>query len=371
MTESINVKNEEFKEFFTNLSRVLEKAPSGIIKDYHFLFLPANELPWRETDIDIEKGEQITIISHGKVYIMKQFNFFLEPFLQLWFRIGSNGEIFNGPRNTFTFTGDEQGKLYIGNYLQDWADNKGKTNSKDERTYKVYKPEGGISILVIKWNGDPLEGLNRVLSNGDHKNLLEAELDALKNPIHHPKGWKYLWSIGESDAFWECSDSLREKKICCQVAGQGAILQKEAKIDLNPKTKIQWSWKIDKLPSDKAENNFFFHDYLSVAVEFDDGQDITYHWSPELPIETSYRCPFPTWNKRETHLVVRTGREGLGEWFNEERNLYEDYKKAIGEPPQKIIRVWLIASTFVQKKEGKIEYADIKIKDAKTIIKIL
>ena len=108
-----------------------------------------------------------------------------------------------------------------------------------------------------------------------------------------------------------------------------------------------------------------------MAVEFDNGQDITYHWSPELPIETFYRCPFPTWNKRETHLVVRSGKEGLGEWFSEKRKLYEDYKMAIGDPPQKIIRVWLIASTFVQKKEGRIEFANIKIKDMNKTIQIL
>jgi len=371
MNETVNIKNDEFNDFFVKLSKVLEKTPSGVIKDYHFLYLPANKLPWQETDIYIEKGEQITIISHGKVYIMKQFNFFLEPFLQLWFRIGSDGEIFNGPRNSFTFTPSEQGKLYIGNYLQDWADIKGKTNPKDERTYKVYKPEGGISILVIKWNENPIEGLKIVLSNGDYENLLDAELEALESPIQRPKGWNYLWSIGESDVFWECSDSIREKKICCKAEGQGAILQKEVEFDLTPKTKIQWSWKIDKLPSDKAEDNFFFHDYLSVAVEFDNRQDITYHWSSELPVETSYRCPIPTWNKRETHLVVRTGKEGLGDWFNEERNLYEDYKKAIGDPPQKIIRVWLIANTFVQKKEGKIEFANIKIKDTKNTTQIL
>lgn len=367
----MNVKNQEYNDFILNLSKTLEKAQSYIMKDYHFIYLPANVLPWQKTDIDIKKGEKMTIISHGKVYLMKQFNFFLEPFLQLWFRIGSEGEIFNGPRNSFTFTSDEQGKLYIGNYLQDWADKKGKTNPKDERMYKVYKPEGGISILVIKWYGEPLKGLKKIKSIGDYKNLLEAELKALENPIQRPRDWNYLWSVGESNVFWECSDNIKEKKICCTARGQGAILQKEVDIDLKPMTKFHWSWKIEKLPSDKAENNFFFHDYLSVAVEFDNGQDITYHWSPELPVETFYRCPFPTWNKRETHIVVRSGKVGLGKWINEERNLYEDYKRAIGVPPEKIVRIWLIASTFVQKKEGKIEFSEISIKDTNKIIQIL
>ncbi|MFZ2404827.1 MAG: DUF3047 domain-containing protein [Methylobacter sp.] len=72
------------------------------------------------------------------------------------------------------------------------------------------------------------------------------------------------------------------------------------------------------------------HDYLSIAVEFDNRQDIIYYWSAELPPETSYRCPISTWAHRGTHVVLRSGQQGLGEWFNEDRNLYQDYINAIG-----------------------------------------
>jgi hypothetical protein len=102
------------------------------------------------------------------------------------------------------------------------------------------------------------------------------------------------------------------------------------------------------------------HDYLSIAVEFDNGQDITYYWSAELPVGTSYRCPIPTWTARETHMVVRSGRQGLGQWFSEERDVYKDYAEAIGGPmPARIVRVWLIAVSLFQGREGKCQYADI------------
>jgi hypothetical protein len=66
---------------------------------------------------------------------------------------------------------------------------------------------------------------------------------------------------------------------------------------------------VDALPSELPEDTQLSHDYLSVAVEFSDGRDLTYTWSRELPVETSYWCPLPGWSDREHHLVVRSGLE--------------------------------------------------------------
>ena len=115
---------------------------------------------------------------------------------------------------------------------------------------------------------------------------------------------------------------------------------------------------MDQLPSKTREDNLITHDYLSIAVEFDNGQDITYYC--ELPVGTGFRCPIPTWTARETHVVARSGTEGLGQWFNEERDVYRDYGEKIGGAlPAKIVRVWLIAVSLFQRTEGKCQYADI------------
>ena len=103
------------------------------------------------------------------------------------------------------------------------------------------------------------------------------------------------------------------------------------------------------------------HDYLSIAVEFDNGQDLTYYWSVNLPPETAFRCPLPNWQARETHLVVRSGQEGLGLWLEEERNLYTDYQRAIGKPPSRVVRVRLIAVSLFQRLEGQCEYGAIEV----------
>jgi hypothetical protein len=99
---------------------------------------------------------------------------------------------------------------------------------------------------------------------------------------------------------------------------------------------------MDQLPATRAEDTVLTHQYMSVAVEFDDGRDLSYYWSVALPKETSYHCPLPHWRRREWHLVLRSGTPGLGEWQSEERTLVPDRAKAIGGvTPGEVARVWL------------------------------
>jgi hypothetical protein len=91
---------------------------------------------------------------------------------------------------------------------------------------------------------------------------------------------------------------------------------------------------MDELLSKVREDNLITHDYLSIAVEFDNGQDITYYWSSELPVGTGFRCPITTWTARETHVVARSGLEGLGQWLNEESIATMARRSAATCPPK-------------------------------------
>ena len=63
-----------------------------------------------------------------------------------------------------------------------------------------------------------------------------------------------------------------------------------------------------------------------------------------LASESSFRCPIPRWSGRENWcLVVRSGTERLREWVNEERNVWDDYGRAMGTAAAGIVAVWLIA----------------------------
>ena len=199
--------------------------------------------------------------------------------------------------------------------------------------------------------------------------LVAMEIDRLKHAKPKPAGWDFLWFLGRSEIYSDLSTD-NKRGIQCKTHKNVCILQKDAPFALTPDTRLQWAWCVDELPSDFPEYTLPTHDYMSIAVEFDNGQDLTYYWSHSVPVETCYRCPLPTWNSRETHLVVRSGHDGLGQWIDESRNVYEDCRKAYGEAPKRIVRVWLIANSLLQRKHGKCEYRDIRLTNGDAVLDV-
>ena len=151
----------------------------------------------------------------------------------------------------------------------------------------------------------------------------------------------------------------------------GGIIKKKLDIPLTKTTEIDFSWLYRKLPAIAPETTLPTHDYMSIAIEFDNGQDITWYWSHSLAPETFYRCPLAGWDKVETHIVVQSGQDGLGEWHQHKRNIYTDYSTSVGgEMPKKIVGVWFIGNSIFGRRGADAEFANISLQDGNTQINI-
>lgn len=344
-------------EFKPRFKELLGNVAKDIIHDHHFFDIPSGQKPWLDTGLDVEAGSRLTSFAAGQTRF-KDLPITLEPNFQLWFRIGQDGEIFRGTRDSHSFTAEQSGRLYLASYFPgEWADKTGKLATPDEIYAMV---TGNFEVLLIRWLGNTLDGLKSLAELGDVNGLIAMEIDRLVAPIISPEGWEYLWFTGPAEIYQSCAAPNKQSAIGCHTHNDGGLLQKPIFLPFKPDTRLRWSWKIDTLPSSVREDTLPTHDYLSIAVEFDNGQDITYYWSAELPPETVYRCPIPTWTARETHVVIRSGQQGLGEWFKEERDVYQDYSNAIGGTmPGNIVKVWLIAVSLFQHEQGVCQYADI------------
>ncbi|MGZ5050996.1 MAG: DUF3047 domain-containing protein [Methylobacter sp.] len=322
--------------------------------EHRFFDIRSDQKPWFDSGIDLKAGDKLTSFAAGQTRF-KDLPITLQPNFQLWFRIGETGPVFRGTRDSHSFTADQSGRLYLASYFPgEWADATGKLVTPDEVYGAV---EGNLEVLLIRWQDDTLASLKKIASLGDVDNLIAGEIDRLASPVAKPEGWDYLWFIGPAEIY---RPGNQTSAICCHTHDDCGLLQKPVSLPFKPDTRLRWSWKMDALPSAVREDTLPTHDYLSIAVEFDNGQDITYYWSAELPPETAFRCPIPTWTHRETHVVIRSGAEGLGEWFSEERDVYRDYIDAIGGAlPGNIVKVWLIAVSLFQHQKGDCEYADI------------
>jgi hypothetical protein len=151
-----------------------------------------------------------------------------------------------------------------------------------------------------------------------------------------------------------------------------AIIRHPAEMTLTPSLRLRWSWRVDTLPSRLPEDTALTHDYLSIALEFDDGQDLTWYWSRCLPEGFSYRCPLPHWRRRETHIVARSRTADLGRWIDEERPVLADHQAAIGgSAPGRVVRAWLIAQTVPQASHAVGEFRRIELVDGDQKLRVL
>lgn len=351
---SLNLTRAAFRSGFEHL---LLGLPAGGISSCAFIDLPSDREPWLDTGIDLTQGETVSAFATGRTGLKGTDLRFGADF-QVWYRIGGNGVIFRGTRCSHTFTVEQPGRLYLASYFPgEWASRTGELATPAE----VYEQATGcLTILFIRWTVDPLEGLKRLAVAGDVEGLVAGEIDRLSHPVSAPAGWEYLWFVGPAEIYSACAESEGRQAICCHSHNDVGLLQKDVSLPMEQGTLLRWSWRVDRLPSQVREDTLPTHDYLSIAVEFDNGQDITYYWSAELPVGTGFRCPIPTWTGRETHVVIRSGEQGLGEWWCEERDVHRDYAEYIGgEMPSRIVKVWLIAVSFFQGREGHCRYADI------------
>ena len=357
--------------FRTTLSPWIATLPADLLADHRFHYLPARTPPWFDTGTDLADGDPVTLLADGRVYLSRLLDLWVPPSFQLWCRVGVHGPVFRGTRNTHSFASPGAGRLWLASYFPgEWADPDGRLATPASEYAKV---SGGLSVCVLKWRPGTDVGatIRRLAKETRVPGLVLAEVERLHHPVPAPEHWHYLWYLGPGEIYQPSTAPDGRPTISCHTHGDVGILRRVARLPLEPGARLCWTWRVDELPLDLAEDTLPSHDYLSIAVEFDDGQDITYYWSASLPAGTVYRCPLPTWKHRETHVVVRSGRAGLGRWLDEERDLYADYARIIGGPAREVVRVWLIANSLFQRGHGRCEYASIALASGDRTVSLL
>jgi hypothetical protein len=351
----------EASTFRANLDPWLAALPPGTLADHRYCDVPATELPWYDTGLDVQAGDTVTWFATGRVYLSKLLDIYVEPGFQLWCRVGPEGPVFRGTRATHTFTAQQSGRVWLASYFPgEWTDPRGGLSTPAAEYAKV---SGGMSVLLLKWAAgtDAATVIAGCAREASVPGLVLAEAQRLAEPLPPPAQWDYLWYLGAGEIYRSGVLQDGRRTICCHTHRDVGILRHEARLPLEAGTHLKWSWRVDALPTDLPEDTLPSHDYLSIAVEFDDGQDLTYYWSAALPVGKVYRCPLPTWKDKETHVVQRSGTAELGRWLDEERDLFEDYRRCIGGPARHVVRVWLIANSLFQRGHGRCEYAGIRL----------
>lgn len=161
-------------------------------------------------------------------------------------------------------------------------------------------------------------------------------------------------------------------------------LTRKIAIDLKKYPIMQWRWKVDNViqKSDvlrKEGDDYAARIYITFAYESDKvsfGKKIKYKagrallgdipiaainyiWESKAPKGTIVDNAYTDFVKM---IVVESGQEKIGQWVQEERNVYEDYKKAFGAEPPLISGVAIMTDTDNTGETATAYYGDISFK---------
>ncbi|HXX49008.1 MAG TPA: DUF3047 domain-containing protein [Myxococcota bacterium] len=328
--------------------------------------MPADVPPWTDTGVRLAQGDEVSVLAEGRIVASEAANLVFRPRYALWTRVGGRGPIWTGTRDTQSFRADRGGALELSILSGEWRTPDGQLATPVD-AYAAQR--GAIEALVIRWRGEAQAGLEALRLVAPDEPLFAAELARSAAPAVRPAGWSYLWFLGQSETF-RARRAGGRPTIECRSEDDVAILRRPVDFPLEPDTELRWRWRVDQLPSRQPEDTLLCHDYLSVALEFENGRDLSWLWSAGLAPETHFACPIPQWTPRETHFVVRSGPAGLGEWQSERRSVQADYRRAIGEPPRRVVAAWLIATSVFQHGTGLAEFAEIALSGGGRVLEV-
>lgn len=163
--------------------------------------------------------------------------------------------------------------------------------------------------------------------------------------------------------------------------GSASGLTKEVKVDPREYPIVRWRWKVENVLKNSDVNRREGDDYparLYITFEYDPNKvslskklkykagraifgdipiaALNYIWETNTPVGTIVENAFTDFAQM---IVVESGPQKVGTWIDEERNLYEDYKKAFGDEPPMINGVAIMSDTDNTKERATAYYGDI------------
>jgi hypothetical protein len=162
-------------------------------------------------------------------------------------------------------------------------------------------------------------------------------------------------------------------------------LTREVKINSKEYPLVQWRWKVSNILKKGDVHKKEGDDYparLYITFEFDASKlgffekvkyetikllygqyppfgAINYIWESKAPVGTIVPNPY---TDRVKMIVVESGEAKLNQWVNEERNIFEDYKRAFGEEPPMISGIAIMTDTDNTGESATAYYGDILFK---------
>jgi hypothetical protein len=197
-----------------------------------------------------------------------------------------------------------------------------------------------------------------------------------------PDGWKPLTfkKVSKQTKYEVVKDGeAAVVKAISEASASG--LTKVVRIDPKDYPIVRWRWKVDNLLKNSDVSRKEGDDYparLYITFEYDPDKvsfskklkykagraifgdipigALNYIWETKTPVGTIVENAYTDFAQM---IVVESGPQKVGAWVDEERNIYEDYKKAFGDDPPMISGVAIMSDTDNTRERATAYYGDI------------
>lgn len=229
---------------------------------------------------------------------------------------------------------------------------------------------------------------DQVISRAQSSPLIEVGKFSSGQPgIALPQGWKPLTfkKIPRHTEYVLVRDG---EQVVVKASSEASASGLTKEVSINPKDypMVRWRWKVENLlqrsdVSRKDGDDYPARLYITFAydpervsfgrkLKYNAGRAIfgdipiaalNYIWETKTPVGTIIENAYTDFAQM---IVVESGPEKVGIWVEEERNIYEDYKKAFGEEPPLINGVAIMSDTDNTRDRAIAFYGDIEFRTA-------
>ncbi|MDH5712221.1 MAG: DUF3047 domain-containing protein [Gammaproteobacteria bacterium] len=198
-----------------------------------------------------------------------------------------------------------------------------------------------------------------------------------------PPGWKPLL-FGNIDRHTAYFLTRQNNKTVVQAVSHASASGYYLKTDISPQNQpfINWQWKINRILNKGDVTSKDGDDYparLYISFDYDksklEGGErlkyniysllydtppplavINYIWDNHTPINTIVNNAY---SNRVKMIVVQSGKQNVGRWVAEKRNIIQDYIDAFGEVPGNISAIAIMTDTDNTGESATAWYGDI------------
>jgi len=241
------------------------------------------------------------------------------------------------------------------------------SGSGQQRFHWLYQTSLGLAGLAALILG--LLSITAIAIPAVQPDQIPLVIDGKMNRDGIPVGWELETHYSNPQIKL---DPIQNGRFGIRLMSEGSSfgLHKSVDVDLTEFPILSWKWKVDRLPPagdirEKSKDDQAAQVYVAFpALLRFRSQTIGYLWDSNAPVGTITNGHTPLTPVKV--IVLQSGKQRLGEWVQERRNVAEDYRRLFGKDSiPKVGRVAIWINTQHTKSSAEATFADFQFLRAK------